>query len=301
MQTLETIRELWCEVMHDSPMWPIHGHYDCRTCGRRYTVPWTEERQMLTPAARSSHVQRARVPSALLPLAVVLALLAALPAWAADNGVVDSAGGAGLAFARYNAGLEHTNPWTLEVVEIQACLPETNKAGRLRAVRHLLPVGKPEYQVLESEGDRTVRQQVIVRYLSADVAAAAIPASSVAITPQNYQFRYKGTTSDDGPPVYVFQITPRKKRDGLIKGELWLDGETGSVVRQSGYLVKGPSIFVRRVEVTRETVLRDGIAAARVTRIWVHTRLVGPAQLTIWERPLPASDQPADLAIEERQ
>jgi len=27
---------LWCNVMHASPMWPIHGHYECRTCGRRY-------------------------------------------------------------------------------------------------------------------------------------------------------------------------------------------------------------------------------------------------------------------------
>jgi hypothetical protein len=27
---------LWCNLMHDSPMWPIHGAYQCRTCGRHY-------------------------------------------------------------------------------------------------------------------------------------------------------------------------------------------------------------------------------------------------------------------------
>ena len=27
---------LWCGVMHESLMWPIHGEYQCRTCGRRY-------------------------------------------------------------------------------------------------------------------------------------------------------------------------------------------------------------------------------------------------------------------------
>ena len=31
---------LWCVVMHDSPMWPIHGGYRCRTCGRQFPVPW---------------------------------------------------------------------------------------------------------------------------------------------------------------------------------------------------------------------------------------------------------------------
>jgi hypothetical protein len=31
---------LLCVFMHDSPMWPIHGQYQCRTCGRHYPVPW---------------------------------------------------------------------------------------------------------------------------------------------------------------------------------------------------------------------------------------------------------------------
>lgn len=27
---------LWCSLMHEEIMWPIHGHYECRTCGRSY-------------------------------------------------------------------------------------------------------------------------------------------------------------------------------------------------------------------------------------------------------------------------
>jgi hypothetical protein len=34
--------DLWCEFMHASPMWPIHGHYECGECGRRHPVPWAE-------------------------------------------------------------------------------------------------------------------------------------------------------------------------------------------------------------------------------------------------------------------
>ena len=31
---------LWCHAMHDASMWPIHGTYRCRSCGRSYLVPW---------------------------------------------------------------------------------------------------------------------------------------------------------------------------------------------------------------------------------------------------------------------
>jgi hypothetical protein len=38
----ETITSLWCRLMHDAATWPVHGHYQCRTCRRLYPVPWAE-------------------------------------------------------------------------------------------------------------------------------------------------------------------------------------------------------------------------------------------------------------------
>lgn len=29
---------LWCIHSHDSVMWPAHGEFQCRTCGRRYVA-----------------------------------------------------------------------------------------------------------------------------------------------------------------------------------------------------------------------------------------------------------------------
>ena len=34
------LAEIWCKAMHKSLMWPAHGHYECRTCGREYPIPW---------------------------------------------------------------------------------------------------------------------------------------------------------------------------------------------------------------------------------------------------------------------
>ena len=128
-----------------------------------------------------------------------------------------------------------------------------------------------------------VKQQVIARYLTAEKEAAAMPASSVAVTPANYKFRY--LASSGGTPVYAFQITPRHKRTGLIKGELWIDGATGLAVHEAGYLVKKPSIFIRRLKITRDVSLSDGVPYLRTTHLDIDVRFAGRAELTIIESP----------------
>jgi hypothetical protein len=303
----EKLGRLWCASMHGSPMWPIHSQYRCRTCGRHYAVSWGVDQFLPAPSSPTTAAQvpmrTARVPSfrsALLPLGIMLAILLASTLRAANDPTVESTALADAAFARYTASLEQATPWNLETIEIDASLPKLEKKGRLRAIRRLLPFGKPEYQVLEIAGDQTVKQQVIVRYLSAEVRAAEIPASTTAITPANYRFRYNGFTKTGDTVAYIFLISPRKKRAGLIKGELWLDGETGAVIRQSGYLVKNPSIFVKRIDVTRETDLRAGIAQMRVTHVSVDTRLVGRAELIIQEWPYTSTDGEPAPGISDR-
>ena len=110
-----------------------------------------------------------------------------------------------------------------------------------------------------------------------------MPASSLALTPANYKFRYVGGSS--GTPVYVFRITPRKKRPGLIKGELWIDGATGLLIHEAGYLVKKPSIFIRHFKIIRDVRLQDGAPYIRTTQIEIDARFVGRAELTITESP----------------
>ena len=67
---------------------------------------------------------------------------------------------------------------------------------------------------------------------------------------------------------------------------LWIDVASGRVLRQAGRMVRTPSIFLRRVSVTRDTEIRDGASCSRVTRLEVDARVLGRAELTITERPL---------------
>lgn len=54
-----TLGTLLCALMHDSPMWPMHGEYQCRTCGRRYPVPWQGSPEHLVSSRGTDLVQRA--------------------------------------------------------------------------------------------------------------------------------------------------------------------------------------------------------------------------------------------------
>jgi len=127
---------LWCDFMHDSPMWPIRGEYECRTCGRRYPVPWAGDRFLPASgkliAPEPARLRRASIPSlrsASLLLIIALLLLLASPVQAADEPIVDSTGGAAAAFARYIVGLEQESPWSPETIEIDASLPSLGSRG----------------------------------------------------------------------------------------------------------------------------------------------------------------------------
>jgi hypothetical protein len=130
-----------------------------------------------------------------------------------------------------------------------------------------------------------VNHELIARYLYADKRATELSTAFTAITPANYKFRYVGSVQVRDNQAYMFRIIPHKKKQGLINGILWLDGDTGIAVRLFGHLVKNPSIFLKRVNVTHENYLRDGIVEARITRLLLDTRLVGSARLVVVERP----------------
>jgi hypothetical protein len=189
------------------------------------------------------------------------------------------------ALALYLASAAHGDPWSAPngvLLKVDAYLPRLGEQGHLRAIRAWDESKTPEYQVIYLAGDTSVKQQVIARYLNAERQTAAMPASSLALTPANYKFRYVG--SSRGTPVYVFHITPRKKRSGLINGELWIDG-TGLVIHEAGYLVKRPSIFIRHFKIVRDVRLQDGAPYIRTTQIEIYARFVGRAELTITESP----------------
>jgi hypothetical protein len=102
-----------------------------------------------------------------------------------------------------------------------------------------------------------------------------------------------GSVQDNGAVVCVFQIAPRQKRAGLIRGHIWIDSGTGVAIRQAGRFVKRPSVFIRGIDVVRDRYVRDGISSTQVMHVAIDTRLTGHAELTITESPLRTADRVA--------
>jgi tetratricopeptide (TPR) repeat protein len=82
----ETVGRRWCVLMHDSAMWPIHGQYRCRACGREFPAIESTDRLRAGVPVRSAAVSAIR--SALLPLAFVLVVSAGAPIRAGDLSAV---------------------------------------------------------------------------------------------------------------------------------------------------------------------------------------------------------------------
>jgi hypothetical protein len=144
-------------------------------------------------------------------------------------------------------------------------------------------------------GDDTVKKEVMARYMQAEAEAAGDDSTDpekekekekkkkhdISITPENYNFKYKGLNEREHRQVHVFELKPKHKRVGLFKGELWLDPATCLPVRETGRLVKNPSVFIKKMEFTRDYEIRDGIAYLKRMASRTDTRIVGRAELNI--------------------
>jgi hypothetical protein len=223
---------------------------------------------------------------AAFPFLIGLALLMPPGLLAGNPSASRRTSGVSLAFARYVATLESPNPFAQSepvAIEIEASLPGLFKQGRVLAFRKTDDSGHSQYLLLQVEGDPTVVHEVIVPYLAIQDHIEDLPTSSIAITPANYRFQYVGEVGTQSSSAYVFRITPKKKRDGLLQGELWIDAVTGIGTVQTGRFVKPLSTFASQIQVVTDTTLVNGIPLERVTHVTIATRVAGRGELSITE------------------
>lgn len=165
-------------------------------------------------------------------------------------------------------------------VNIDASVPKLKKEGKLHALRKISEFGKITYKVLAFQGDDTIKNEVIARYLDAEQKGQGN--EKLAITPENYKFKFKGKHRlDNGQEIYIVFLSPRKKEVGLFKGEMWLDAKTYLPVMESGKFVKNPSIFFKKVEFVRDFAIQGGTAIPQHMQSVIDARLIGKINLRI--------------------
>lgn len=236
-------------------------------------------------------------PTAILPRLrqslIFLALAIPIASRAATLTLAPTGTGQSDAFARYVQSIQERDPFNESgptLIAIEASAPELYKEGRLMAIRQTSGTERFDYEVVRMEGDAVVMHEIVAKYLETAEQIEDLPFSSVAITPANYKFRYLREVGSGNASTFVFQIVPRRKCDGLIQGELWIDSRTGQEVLRKGRLVKTPRSFAGKIEVLRDTTLLDGYPCIRVTHITLETHGVGRGELRITELPLATAE-----------
>jgi len=211
---------------------------------------------------------------------VALAVPFCVALWGADNAAEDAAT---LDLLNRYQDAKRTQQDALSggkmEVNIDAKLTKLEKQGKMHLQRYISKLGHITYKMLGFSGDNTVKKEVIARYLESDTDPKL--AGTAAITPANYKFKKKYVLEQDGHRTVIFHITPKKKAAGLFEGELWLDVETGMPVRESGHLVKNPSVFVKKLQFVRTYEIRNGIAYPTRIESQIDVRVVGRAEVNI--------------------
>src|SRR5271170_7248974 len=123
---------LWCSLLHNSTMWPIRDHYECRTCGRRHRVPWAEPERTRAAAhpAKAASIARIRAGAGAVDGGVGHALTAHT-AYRVE--LLCDGGSAGAFVASQTEGAR----WSEEIFEVEASLPKLKKTACLNAIRRL--------------------------------------------------------------------------------------------------------------------------------------------------------------------
>lgn len=220
----------------------------------------------------------------------VVAVLASLavglfaPAIYADTGDVadDLSGPSGVIISKYlqASQVQPVTQGASMQVDIDASVPNLQQHGTLKALRQISKVGRVTYHVLGFQGDNTIKNQVIARYMEAEQQQRN--RQNLNVTPANYKFKFKGERrAQDGTDVYVFQLSPRTKRVGLFKGEMWLNASNYLPVVEKGRFVKNPSIFFKKVDFEQAFGVHNGASVPEHMSSTIDTRLVGKVHLNV--------------------
>lgn len=162
-----------------------------------------------------------------------------------------------------------------------AKVPKLSRDGMVVAHRIISPSGEIRYETVRTEGDKGIVKDVIARLMTTEMDAPPASYKAVAVNRENYKFKHKGTSDRDGRLIHIFEVSPRKKRVGLFKGEIWVDQETGLPIREAGKLVKSPSVFLKDVTFVREYEIKDDHPMPLRTVSVSQTRFWGRAEISI--------------------
>jgi len=165
---------------------------------------------------------------------------------------------------------------------VEAELERTSQKAEFVLKRTFSAPRSLAYTAVTFQGDTFVKNNIIVRLLQSDVdRVQKEDGLTVAIEESNYKFSFRDIEDLDGRKVYAFVLKPRRKQSGLFKGKIFIDTQTGHIVRATGRLSKSPSWWIKRVDFTQDYIDIGEFTMPLETRLLTQVRIVGPIAIVI--------------------
>jgi hypothetical protein len=165
---------------------------------------------------------------------------------------------------------------------IYAEVPQRSEAAQASLRETFSAPQTLSYSNIRLRGSGFVKNNVIVRLLETDEDHVRRGMQSkTAILASNYKFTYRNTTTFSGRPVYTFTVTSSHRVPGLFQGEIFLDADTGHILRATGRVSKSPSWWVKRIDFTQDYAdIGDFTLPVQVSSV-TEARIVGRVIVTI--------------------
>src|SRR5262245_6734930 len=136
--------------------------------------------------------------------------------------------------------------------------------------------------ILQKKGSKLIQDRVFQKILEAECEVTGQKRKEkIDVTPENYEFRFLGTDTYEGRPVYRLGLAPRRSSQYLIQGAVWVDAEDFGIARITGSPAKRPSFWTLRVTVDRLYQQVQGIWLPRRLESVSDILIVGSSSLSV--------------------
>ena len=102
----------------------------------------------------------------------------------------------------------------------------------------------------------------------------------IAISRQDYDFRYLGLSEYGHRPCYMLQVVPKRDDSNLLRGKIWVDRDTYLIHHFEGRPAKSPSWWIKDLQLFTEYSDRGGLWLPNVRRGVADIRLFGSYTMT---------------------
>jgi len=149
----------------------------------------------------------------------------------------------------------------------------------LKAATSLNPESGFQYSILEETGSAIIRNKVLRAALETERQVSHDGTTKyAAINADNYDFASAG---DVEAGVVRIDIHPKRKDTMLIEGRLFVAADGAELLHVEGTLVKRPSFWTRRVDVTRRYARVSGVRVPIEMRSTADVLIAGRSTFTM--------------------